>query len=123
MVSWDNMKNFICVTCGTEFSAAAKPPSNCPVCEDERQFVDWDGQRWTTLEELRKDHSNRLEFEAPSLLGIGTEPPFAIGQRALLVQSPSGNVLWDCVSLIDEPTIAKINHLGGIRAIAISHPH
>jgi glyoxylase-like metal-dependent hydrolase (beta-lactamase superfamily II) len=56
-------------------------------------------------------------------MGIGTEPEFAIGQRALLLQSPGGNLLWDCISLLDDHTIAEVNALGGIRAIAISHPH
>ena len=75
------------------------------------------------MENLVADHHNRLQEEAPRLLGIGTEPEFAIGQRALLLQSPSGNLLWDCVSLLDNKTIAEVNARGGIRAIAISHPH
>lgn len=57
------------------------------------------------------------------LVGIATEPSFAIGQRALLVRSPEGNLLWDCISLIDDATVAAMRNLGGIRAIAISHPH
>ena len=69
------------------------------------------------------NHHNRLEDEAPQLLGIGTEPEFAIGQRALLLQSPGGNLLWDCISLLNDETIAEVNARGGIRAIAISHPH
>jgi len=56
-------------------------------------------------------------------MGIGVEPAFAIGQRALLVQTPEGNVLWDCISLLDEQIVNYINDLGGIAAIAISHPH
>ena len=68
-------------------------------------------------------HHNRFEEEASQLLGIGTEPEFAIGQRALLVQSTAGNLLWDCISLLDDKTIAEVKGRGGIRAIAISHPH
>ena len=117
------MKNYICVQCGTQFPETDQPPDSCSICEDERQFVNWSGQQWTTLEQLRSDHSNRIEKEAEHLLGVGTEPSFAIGQRALLVQSPGGNLLWDCITLVDDQTIAKINALGGIRAIAISHPH
>ena len=85
--------------------------------------VRYGGQEWTTLERLAADHHNRFEDEAPQLLGIGTEPEFAIGQRALLLQSPGGNLLWDCISLLDDKTIAEVNARGGIRAIAISHPH
>jgi glyoxylase-like metal-dependent hydrolase (beta-lactamase superfamily II) len=117
------MENFICVQCGTQFAETAKPPLSCPICEDERQFVRRTGQDWTTLQRLATDHHNRLEEETPQLLGIGTEPEFAIGQRALFLQSPEGNLLWDCITLLDEETIARINGSGGIRAIAISHPH
>src|SRR5258708_19113863 len=117
------MENVICVQCGTQFDEAAQPPSQCPICEDERQFVRHEGQQWTTLEKVKRDHHNRFEEEAPQLLGIGTEPEFAIGQRALLLQSPSGNLLWDCISLLDQKNIAEVKARGGIRAIAISHPH
>src|SRR5216110_3710998 len=117
------MENFICVQCGMQFSETVEPPLRCPICEDERQFVRHAGQEWTTLRRLAVDHQNRLEEEAPRLLGIGTEPEFAIGQRALLLQSASGNLLWDCIALLDDRTIAEVNARGGIRSIAISHPH
>ncbi|MBO0695758.1 MAG: MBL fold metallo-hydrolase [Verrucomicrobia bacterium] len=117
------MDNFICVQCGTQFSETAEPPLHCPICEDERQFVRHGGQEWTTLKHLEADHRNRFEEEAPRLLGIGTEPEFAIGQRGLLLHSPAGNLLWDCIALLDEKTFSEVNARGGIRAIAISHPH
>src|SRR5947207_7820400 len=117
------MENFICVQCVIPFAESAQPPSRCPICKDERQFVRHTGQEWTTLERSRADHHNRLQDEAQRLLGIGTEPEFAIGQRALLLQSPGGNLLCDCISLLDEETIAEIIGRGGLRAIAISHPH
>ena len=117
------MANFICVTCGVQFASTADPPQHCPVCEDERQFVNWGGQRWTTLAEMPATHANIVKSEGPDLYGIGTDPPFAIGQRALLVQLPGRNVLWDCISLIDDATFERVRALGGISAIAISHPH
>jgi DNA-directed RNA polymerase subunit RPC12/RpoP len=117
------MENYICVQCGTQFAQSAQPPAHCPVCEDERQFVRHQGREWTTLKQLGLDHHNRFQDEATQLLGIGTEPEFAIGQRALLLQSPSGNLLWDCITLLDDKTVAEVNACGGIRAIAISHPH
>ena len=113
----------ICRACGTQFADMGRPPEHCPICEDERQYVGPDGQCWTTLEALRKAYHNRIRPIAPGLTGIGTEPSFAIGQRALLVQSPAGNVLWDCISLLDAPTVEAVKALGGISAIAISHPH
>ena len=48
------------------------------------------------LAELARDHATEIREEEPGLLGIGVSPPFAIGQRALLVRTPDGNVLWDC---------------------------
>jgi glyoxylase-like metal-dependent hydrolase (beta-lactamase superfamily II) len=117
------MPAFICVTCGTQYPPAEAPPASCPVCEDERQFLPPGGQRWTTLEQLRLTHNNAWRLYEPGLFGIGTVPSFAIGQRALLVRTPAGNVLWDCVTLIDAATLALAKALGGITAIAISHPH
>lgn len=117
------MWNFICTTCGVQYAASAAPPPSCPICQDERQYVNPDGQQWTTLEDLRRDHHNTIKEEAPHLIGIGTEPHFAIGQRALLLQSPAGNILWDCISLVDEATVEAVRRLGGLTAIAISHPH
>ena len=118
-----NMTVYMCRTCGTQFPPAEHPPRNCPICEDERQYVGWQGQQWTTLQALQQDHHNIIRTVEPGLTGIGTSPSFSIGQRALLVQHPEGNVLWDCISLIDEATITTVNALGGISAIAISHPH
>jgi hypothetical protein len=117
------MPKFICQTCGTQFAESESPPLHCPICEDERQYIGWNGQQWTTLENLGSSHHNIIKAIEPGLTGIGTHPDFAIAQRALLVQTPQGNVLWDCISLIDEPTIAVIQALGGIQSIAISHPH
>jgi hypothetical protein len=117
------MPHFLCVTCGTQHAESPAPPDRCAICEDERQYIGWGGQRWTTLEALRAGHSNAIREEEPGLTGIGTSPKFGIGQRALLVRSPGGNVLWDCISLIDEATVAAVGALGGLAAIAISHPH
>jgi len=102
----------------------AAPREDCPICLDERQYVGWDGQRWTSLAELQElQHRGRIEAEGTGVLGVGAEPPTAIGQRALLVTTPGGNVLWDMITYLDDDLAARIRDLGGIRAIAISHPH
>jgi glyoxylase-like metal-dependent hydrolase (beta-lactamase superfamily II) len=67
-------------------------------------------------------HNAFLQHE-PGLIAIHTVPEFAIGQQALLLQTADGNYLWDCISYIDEATVQIIQALGGIKAIAISHPH
>ncbi len=138
---------FICKTCGTQYppsqagarerptgARVAEPgeakrsgpqaaPEHCPICEDERQYVPIDGQHWTTLAEMQGAYTNRFLELAPSITGIITEPHFAIGQRACLIQTELGNILWDCIAHLDEATIAQVKALGGLKAIAISHPH
>jgi hypothetical protein len=114
---------FVCTACGTQFPQSHEPPPACPICADERQFVPASGQGWTTLEQLRRSHSNTFRQVEEKLLGIRTVPHFGIGQQALLLLSEAGNVLWDCLTLIDEATVTLVKALGGIRAIAISHPH
>jgi glyoxylase-like metal-dependent hydrolase (beta-lactamase superfamily II) len=117
------MPHFICITCGNQYGETAAPPPSCPTCEDERQYVRAEGQAWTTLDEMAPGYRNRLSPLEPGLAQIVTEPKFAIGQRALLVQAPGGNVLWDCVSFFDDETVAAVEALGGITALAFSHPH
>ena len=59
----------------------------------------------------------------PGLTALLTKPSFGIGQRAFLIESPGGNVLWDCIALIDDETERFIRERGGLHAIVISHPH
>ena len=101
-----------------------EPPVECPICEDDRQYVGWGGQRWTTMAELAAaGHRNEMAEEEPGLWNLGTQPKIAIGQRALIVQTPAGNVMWDCMPFVDADSIAALKRLGGLAAIAISHPH
>jgi len=116
--------NYICTTCGTQYAASDGPPAVCPICDEDRQYINPNGQSWTTLAELRQSGYRNVFTEiGPGLTTIETEPKFGIGQRAHLIQTPAGNVLWDCVAYIDDATIEQINALGGLAAIAISHPH
>ena len=118
------MRPYICVTCAVQQPATEAPPRHCPICEDERQYVRQGGQAWTTLEELRlMEHRIELREIEPGLTGVGVTPSIGIGQRALLVQTPKGNFLWDCVGFIDEDAVAVIRGRGGIDGIAFSHPH
>lgn len=114
---------WICATCGVQAGASAQPPEICAICADPRQYVPTAGQRWTTMDALAATHRNSFQNHEPNLTGIGSEPHFAIGQRALLIRTPNGNVLWDCISLLDAATRDIVAALGGIAAIAISHPH
>jgi glyoxylase-like metal-dependent hydrolase (beta-lactamase superfamily II) len=107
-----------------QYAPTDAPPPRCPICEDERQYVGWNGQQWTTLDELLAEgRRNVVEEVEPGLLQLATRPPVAIGQRALLCQTPQGLVMWDCVSVVDDASIAALREHGGLAAIAISHPH
>ena len=98
------MPLWTCEQCGAQFPENAEPPQACLICEDERQFVNWKGQAWLTREELAKNHKLvwRDDLGIP---GIGLEPGFAIGQRALLVPEADGCVMWDCVPLVTREAI------------------
>jgi glyoxylase-like metal-dependent hydrolase (beta-lactamase superfamily II) len=117
------MPAFICTTCGCQYPHTEVPPASCLICRDDRQYVNPSGQAWTTLTAMRKTYFNAFRRLEPSLIGVGTFPVFAIGQRALLLESAIGNILWDCISFLDEATITIIQKLGGLAGIACSHPH
>ena len=117
------MPNFICTTCGTQYAESDQPPSTCAICQDERQYIKVTGQQWTTLDKLRLTNRDSLKFKESGLIGVGMEPPFAIGQRALFLRTPKANLLWDCLPLLDEAVVEAVKAMGGISAIAISHPH
>jgi hypothetical protein len=117
------MTAYICITCGVQQAEGVDVPEQCAICEDERQYVGLSGQRWTTLDEMRGRFHNVLTELEPGLVRITTEPEFAIGQYAFLIRTQAGNLLWDCVSFLDDATVAAMHALGGVDAIAISHPH
>ncbi|HYM51081.1 MAG TPA: hypothetical protein VET65_11010 [Candidatus Limnocylindrales bacterium] len=117
------MPAYVCRTCGVQHASSAQPPATCAICEDERQYVPRKGQQWATLEELQREHRIEIRDLEPGLTGIGADPPVGIGQRALLVQTPAGNFLWDCLGLIDAAGVEAVRRRGGISGIAMSHPH
>ena len=118
------MPFFICRTCGAQHAESDSPPQHCVICEDERQYIGRYGQQWTTLEELRAgEYQNKVMETDPGVVSIFTVPQFAIGQRAILVRTGSGNFLWDSTTFIDEATIAAVREMGGIQGISVSHPH
>lgn len=117
------MPIFLCTACGTSYPPADTSPTACPICDDERQYVPEGGQGWTTREKLAARHTNSWRLHEPDLYSIHTAPAFAINQRAFLLRTPNGNVLWDCIAHLDDATKHIVRALGGISAIAISHPH
>lgn len=90
----------ICITCGIQYETSAGSP-----------------------ERSSGRYRNVVAEVEPGMTGVVTEPGFVIGQRACLIRTEAGNLLWDCVSYLDDETAAAIERVGGIDAIAISHPH
>ncbi|MGZ4294966.1 MAG: MBL fold metallo-hydrolase [Solirubrobacteraceae bacterium] len=115
---------WICPACGANFPPSAAPPERCPLCEDERQWVPPTGQRWTTMTQLAGDgYRSLVEDVEPGLTGIACEPNVGVGQRALLVSTAEGNLLWDPAPFVDRAAFDAVRAAGGLRAISSSHPH
>ncbi len=119
------MKKYICTTCGVQYAESNSTPEHCAICEEERQYVNPDGQSWTTHDELVYcgNYKNIITKEEEGLYSITTTPKVGIGQTAYLIVKEGFNILWDCITFLDDETIAFIRSLGGIDAIALSHPH
>ncbi|KAF9430539.1 hypothetical protein BGZ76_000802 [Entomortierella beljakovae] len=122
--------SFVCITCGTNTPAdpSGAPLEACIICDEPRQYVRAGGQEWTTLEDLKASgkYSNVFkptEVDPENMISIVTTPSYAIGQRSILIKTSKGNILWDCITYIDEETITRVKELGGLKAIVISHPH
>jgi glyoxylase-like metal-dependent hydrolase (beta-lactamase superfamily II) len=113
----------LCATCATEFPAGQPAPQVCPICNDDRQYIPQEGQRWTSFDELAATHTVTIAPVTAGLYALQVSPAFAIDQRTFLVCSPGGNILWDCIPLIDAAAMEFVRSLGGLKAIAISHPH
>ncbi|KAF2030030.1 hypothetical protein EK21DRAFT_66486 [Setomelanomma holmii] len=134
----------ICETCGTQYDVPLfSPPPNCRICDDPRQYVPAAGQTWTSLNADQSTQKNTFDTDAhdPRIHYITTKPlssselpaslaststtrkQLGIGERAILLQTSRGNVLWDLVAFIDAATVSFIKSKGGLNAIVISHPH
>jgi hypothetical protein len=84
--------------------------------------VNWKGQQWLSREALAERH--RIVWRDDlGITGMGLEPGFAIGQRALIVPGRDGCVMWDCIPLATREAVDHVRSLGGLKAIAVSHPH
>ena len=113
-----------CAACAVEYPDSVAPPARCPVCEDERQYVPWSGQTWTSSDEpSHSGHTLVIDDVEPGLYGVNTSPRIGIGQRALLLQTEAGNLLWDPTGFVDEESAELVRGLGGVAVIAASHPH
>ena len=118
------MPTYLCKACGTQYPPSDEPPGACPICEDPRQYVPHDdGPGLADARRVASTSTTPTISDDHGILGIGCTPRFAIGQRALLVKSNAGNVLWDCTAYLDDEIVERVSAEGGLAAIAISHPH
>ncbi len=117
------MTVWICVACGIEHANTARSPARCAICSDERQYVPAAGQRWTSLTELAGRHTGSFTEIEPNLFAVRVSPSFGIGQRGLLLRTADGNVLWEPPGYLDQQMIDDVIKLGGVAAVASSHPH
>jgi hypothetical protein len=118
------MTPFLCLSCGAQFDPSPTPPAVCPLCADERGIGPKpNGPQFATMDEIHRQHKLVTQKIDVGLYGLGITPEVAIGQRALLIRSVAGNILWDCIPFLDATTIEWVKALGGISAIALSHPH
>ena len=118
------MAGWVCRACGTQYAPSSAPPAACPICLDERECVPPVGQAWTSLDELRSTGQGyEIRELEPGLTGLRCLPQLGIGPVGYLVQTPAGNLLWDCPSFVDEGIVAEVRARGGLAAISASHPH
>jgi Metallo-beta-lactamase superfamily len=121
---FEAMPAWSCLTCGNQHADTPQPPGSCAICTDERQWVPPSGQRWATISDLAATgHRSDVRSLEPGLLGVGATPDVAIGQRAVVVQTGAGNVMWDTPGFIDDEAISAVRDIGGLTAITASHPH
>lgn len=115
---------WICETCAVETADLESPPKVCQICADERQWVPEGGPTWTTIEQLRS-RGTRVVIDQvePELWGVRCEPEVGIGQQMMVVRTPSGTVLFDCVGYLDDAAVEFVRGLGPTLAVAASHPH
>lgn len=124
------MPTWICTGCGIEHAdSARRPPENGCVLTSEVVAIEERGDlpphgTWTTLEELAaQPHHTEHVDHGRGVHSLRRAPRFAIGHRSFLVQTARGNLLWDAPSYLDEAVLALVRGLGGVAAIAASHPH
>ncbi len=116
------MPALVCTRCGQHYPLTDAPPEHCVLCQDERFAAPAIPYAWTSTTAMRQTHFATFRRLEPGLIGIGVAPHFAFGNRALLLRTTQGNILWDCPSFIDEATVTIVTALGGIAAIATSAP-
>ncbi|KAF4555989.1 Hypothetical protein D9617_2g059560 [Elsinoe fawcettii] len=115
----------ICVACGTQYDVTYEQGrERCKICDDPRQFVPPQGQQWTSLRLEANKHTNHWvpSSSDPRIYHLYTDPKLGIGERASLLLTPHGAIIWDCFAFLTPPLVEFLLSHHPI-AIVISHPH
>ncbi|TKX23442.1 hypothetical protein C1H76_4510 [Elsinoe australis] len=113
----------ICVACGTQYDVTYKQGlERCKICDDPRQFIPPSGQQWTSLGREKGKHENKWEQDASDdrIWHLYADPKLGIGERASLIKTPHGNIIWDCFAYLSQDLVDFVR---GCAALVISHPH
>lgn len=116
------MSNYTCKSCGVQHAANTQPET-CQICARDDLYIHDRKQQWLSPSDHYNQHQAIWQHMETGLTRLSITPKIAIGQDAYLVQTQNGNYLWDCVPLINQQIIDDIKTRGGLKAIAISHPH
>src|ERR1700759_1651446 len=118
------MTIWVCPTCGANYAPAPEPPARCSLRENQHQWYQPTGQVCTTMDDLAESgYRSEVREVEPDLFGLGVRPGIGVGQRALIVRTSEGNLLWDPPAFIDEAAIEAVRGGGGLVAVTSSHPH
>jgi hypothetical protein len=91
-------------------------------CRADGRLESTERPTWTTLAEIHNRHTNLIQRLEPHLFSVRPIPALPLGQRALLLGTDHGNILWGSVTVVDDATVRMVRALGGLTAIAVSHP-
>jgi glyoxylase-like metal-dependent hydrolase (beta-lactamase superfamily II) len=122
---------WICDGCGLEHAGSPDPPplDGCvldrgPVSDEELGDLGPHTRQWLTFAELAaQPHSIEYRDHGRGVHSFRRVPRLGIGQWSFLVSTPAGNLLWDPPAYLDDEVEALVRGLGGVAAIATSHPH
>ncbi|WP_208301199.1 hydrolase [Mycobacterium sp. DL440] len=123
------MPTWICTGCGVEHPDSTVAPAESCVLTSEVVSIEERGDlpphgSWTTLAALAADpHETEYVDHGRGVHSLRRVPRFAIGHRSFLVQTAHGNLLWDSPSYLDDDILGLVHRLGGVAAVATSHPH
>ena len=119
-----HMQAFICTACGTQYPPSEARRPTAPSARTSGSSCRWAGRPGPRCRPCACRHFNAWRQHEPGLIGIGTQP--SLRHRPARASHPARRTAISCGTAsrcIDAATVTLIKGLGGLKAIAISHPH